>query len=120
MSPPRGFTLVELLVVLAIAAGAAALVGSGWRAAAERSGALAVLAELRTARARAIAERRETAWLPRALPGGIAVAAEPAPVRFFADGGSSGAEITLGAGPRREVIEVDWLTGRAALRREAP
>jgi hypothetical protein len=52
--------------------------------------------------------------------GGVAVAAEPAPVRFFADGGSSGAEITLGAGPRREVIEVDWLTGRAALRREAP
>jgi general secretion pathway protein H len=120
MSAARGFgfTLVELLVVLAIAAGAAALVASGWRAASERNGALAVLTELRTARARAIAERRETAWLPRALPGGSAIAGEP--VRFFADGGSSGAEITLGAGPRRTVIEVDWLTGRAALRRAAP
>jgi len=117
---PRGFTLVELLVVMAIVASLAALAGASWRTGAERAGALGVLRELRLARAQAISERREVAWLPRELASGIGVAAEPAPVRFFPDGGSSGAVVTVGAGTRRRVIGVDWLTGRAVLRAGAP
>jgi general secretion pathway protein H len=115
----RGFTLVELLVVMAIMAGVAALAGATWRLAADRAGARLVLGELRAARWQAIAARGEVAWVPHDLPGGVTVAAKPAPVRFFADGGSSGAEITIVAGPRRRVIDVDWLTGHAALREAA-
>jgi len=112
----RGFTLLELLVVMTIMGGVAALAGAAWRVSADRAGVLAVLGELATARWQAIAARRPVAWQPHDLPRAARVIAEPLPVRFFPDGGSTGGEITIVAGARRRVIEVDWLTGRAALR----
>ncbi len=136
-----GYTLIELLVVLAllglitaiaVPSFTTALPGARLRAAARDLGA-----ELRFARARAIASNRETlltvdltnrryevegAGKSRALPDGLElvmrtaqseiVGAERASIRFFPDGGSTGGRITLTLGARVYLVGVDWLTGR--------
>ena len=113
-----GFTLLEALVALAILALAWLLVAPALpdgllRSELERS-ARALAAELREARARAIAEQRETVVrLDR--PGVAARTAEPGAVRFFPEGGATAAVVTLERGGRAFRIEVDWLTGRVAL-----
>jgi general secretion pathway protein H len=108
-----GFTLIELLVVMAIAAGLAALAAPGFSALASRatldSGARALAASLRAARSQAISQHREVVFALDAQHGG-------GEVRFFADGSSSGARIRMAAARRARVVEVDWLTGRVAVR----
>ncbi len=36
-------------------------------------------------------------------------------IRFFADGSSNGGRVTVGAGGRAYLIDVDWLTGRVTI-----
>lgn len=114
----RGFTLLEMLAVLAIAALAWLLVAPAlpdglFRSELERSAA-ALAAELREARARAVAERREIAVDVRRA-GLAATSAEPGVVRFFPEGGATAASLALRVGERSARIDVDWLTGRISL-----
>jgi general secretion pathway protein H len=137
----RGFTLVELLVVLAIAGLmlavtppliTAALPGIELKAAARRTAGA-----LRLAREIAIAEGRDAAWVVDieqhryaiegdhrggSLPGGLElelVAAEEemksetvGAIRFYPDGSSSGGRVILKRGDGGYQVGVNWLTGR--------
>ncbi|HYE49873.1 MAG TPA: type II secretion system protein [Azospirillaceae bacterium] len=140
--PEDGFTLLEVLAVVAVMALALALVvpavGAGGGASALAADGRALLAAARLARQQAILEEREVVltldlerrrWsLPGAggdLSGRVALtvtadAAETgagaAAVRFLPDGGSTGAEVVLAAGEARRTLRIDWLTGHATLR----
>jgi general secretion pathway protein H len=137
----RGFTLLELLVVMVIVALLVALVPplfSGAVPGARLKGAARDLAvELRYARSHAITRNQDMevrlnleppayavpGRAPRTLPEGVKIQVVSATsrrvlqptsyrVRFFPDGSSSGAQITLSGGSRSYRIGVDWLTGR--------
>jgi general secretion pathway protein H len=141
-----GFTLVEMLVALAIMGLAMTLVAGG-RASGSRTltakGAAAELASgLREARSQAIAEDRpvfltidvaaHTFWigdhLARSLPvdlplsvtaGRGRVGGGQARILFDADGSSSGGLIRVGDGPQSLSIRIDWLSGRIRIGHEA-
>jgi general secretion pathway protein H len=143
----RGFSLMELIVVLAILAVAAAVVApsvgrtaDGVRARAEVG---AVAAFLRSAREQAVARRQAlevradaathalvvrpvgaegeaAVQARRAVSPLLRIAADPPPARvtFFPHGMSSGARFVIAApGPRAYVITVDALTGRVSTER---
>lgn len=139
-----GFTLIELVVVLAILGLAYALVPpllSGVRANAELKGAARQLAAgLRQARNYAVVRRTEavltldvekrdfavsgdarTYRLPRQVQLRLVTAQrevvddKQAAIRFYADGSSNGARITLMSGERSFEVDVNWLTGRVAI-----
>lgn len=121
-----GFTLIEMLVVLAIAALVAGIGFprmQGQIAAQEwRTAVASVTAQLRTARARAVLSGRPVtvaaagsgmridAGVPTPLPASVTLAA-PLPVIFFGDGSASGGEIGVRSGARRRVIAVSPATG---------
>ena len=141
-----GVTLLELLIVLTIMAIAAAFVypmfgGTGASTAELKSAARQVAAGLRYARSEALATRQETRVMldlgertfridrdayVHALPKAIEVKLFTAQsdlvndrvgaIRFFADGGSNGGRVTLASGERKYDIDIDWLTGRVAIR----
>jgi general secretion pathway protein H len=136
---PRGFTLLELMVVLGILGAVLVALARGLPppAAGARldADAAATAGLLRAARARAIAGDRP-AWvavdtaagvltndagLARPLAAGVRVGATAAGTEiaggvarfvFEPDGSSSGGRVTLAAGGRVAEIGVDWLTGR--------
>src|SRR5713226_6769719 len=137
-----GFTLIEVLAVLAILGVALALVVS-YRAPATsrldlRASAAAVASGLRLARSEAILENRAVTFdldlaghrfragsaTPQKLPPGLAIelltiAGErrlglAGDIRFNPDGSSTGGRITLADGGRTIVVGVDWLTGRVS------
>lgn len=138
-----GFTLIEMLVVLAILALVAALLPpllEGGQARAELTAASRELAAaLRETRSLALREGHSEAFLVDSTAGvfraGPAPARRVAPglalaivapadgrtatpvgaIRFFADGSSSGGRLILLQGERRSYVTVDWLTGRVAL-----
>ena len=140
-----GVTLLELLVVLAIMALAAAFVyplfgGTGVSTGELKSAARQVAAGLRLARSEALATRQETRVVldleqrtfridrdayVHALPKMVEVKLFTAQsdlvndrvgaIRFFADGGSNGGRVTLASGTRKYDVDVDWLTGRVAI-----
>lgn len=137
-----GFTLVEILVVLAILGAALALAlarGPARSAGLEaRAAASQVAQALRLGRSRAIAGGRPVAVildLPAhaltldgakrlALPASVALAAVMAdgsvPARlaafvFAPDGSATGGRVWLGAAPRGLAVSVDWLTGRVGV-----
>jgi general secretion pathway protein H len=144
MRRPLGFTLIELVVVLAILGLAYALVPplfSRARATAELKGATRQLAAgLRQARNYAVVRRTETVLtldvekrdftvsgdsrtyrLPRQVELKLLTAQREvvndklASIRFYADGSSNGGRVTLGSGERSFEVDVNWLTGRVAI-----
>lgn len=113
----RGFTLLEMLVVMAVTALIAALgwpaVERGIGAAQFRSQARSALSLLVEARARAVAQGRAVRFAP-------ADSAELPDVRwtlprggltFHADGSASGGEVLMQAGERRARFAVEPTTG---------
>ena len=141
----RGFTLVELLVVLVIAALALALVGTSISrsvsGAEMRNAARKVAASLRYTRTHAILTKSEQVFLvdtekrsfraadreTQELPKGMNVELNTARseltsetaggIRFYPDGGSTGGNVRLEANGRVYQVNVAWLTGEASLQR---
>lgn len=141
-TPMHGFTLIELLVVLVIAALVAALVmprlTGATEKAAVRSAARELEAELRSTRSIAMAQGRPQSLIVDTahgafqqgmrtgrLPGGIHLSlttttgdridAQTGRIRFFPDGTSTGGGIDVWAGSDRNLVLVDWLSGRVSI-----
>jgi general secretion pathway protein H len=140
----RGFTILELLVVLVIGAIAySILLGVPFRgpSVADLKAASRTLASgLRQAQSTALATRRDALLTldldsrefevtgghgPRALPRELElklytaqqeVASErKGAIRFYPDGSSTGGRITVASGERKFLVDVDWLTGRVTI-----
>lgn len=141
-SADEGFTLLELVVVLAIAAGIAALsLPNVWRKPAGlalRATALDMASMMRAARSDAVRSNNERGFLvnpaqriywsdantaQRPIPHSLAIdatfsALEPSSAgsgryTFFADGTASGGKIVLREGNQAATIFIDGLTGNA-------
>ena len=139
----RGFTLLELIVVLAIAAlvlGAVLPLGSRRGGRELERAARDVAASLRLVRERAILANATTALTvdlehgfyqgeggrAAAFPRGAevrlatAVAEEESPrigrIRFYPDGSASGGGVLLARDGERLAVLVDWLTGGVSVR----
>ena len=134
ISPQRGFTLLEMLVVIVLISIAAGLVGfglqQGLRTAKERQAVGQMVEALRSTRARAIVSGRSEKTLfdmrarsfqapgrpLRHWPAGLQVTLHTAEqagaaVEFYADGSSTGGNLLLTNGSRRWRIDIGWLTG---------
>lgn len=141
-----GFTLVELLVVMVIAALVLGLVATSISrnisGAEMRSAANKLAASLRHTRTRAILDKQEQVFLvdaenrsylapkrePVVLPEGMNIALTTARseltsenvggIRFYPDGGSTGGFVELDANGRIYRVDVAWLTGEASIHRD--
>ena len=139
-----GFTLLEIIIVLAIGAMAYAMIlGIPFRGASTadlKAAARTLASGLRQAQTMAITTRRDASLtldmdareytLPgeteaRHLPKGIDLKLYTAQsevsserkgaIRFYPDGSSTGGRITLSVGERKYLVDVDWLTGRVSI-----
>ncbi len=127
----RGFTLLEMLIVIAILGLVAGLVlargpmrSAGLNA---RSAATLLAGSLRAARSEAIATDQPVAVRIDGPAGLVQIGARPPqrlgaqlvsperPIVFAPDGSSSGGQIVVAAGPLRRLVAVDWLTGRVSI-----
>ncbi len=144
----RGFTLIEIVVVLAILGLMTALIlprMSGTQSRTDlRVAAREIAAGLRSTRNLAMMRGHSEAFLvdtthgafragstatPRRVPGQVklllvTITQEQnddavGSIRFFADGSSSGGGVRLINGTNRDVVAVDWLTGRVVVGDEA-
>lgn len=143
----RGFTLVELLVVLVIASLVLTLVGTSISrsigGAEMRTAGKKLAASLRYTRTRAIITKSEQVFLvdtegkkytaaerdPVSLPEDMNVLLTTARseltsenvggIRFYPDGGSTGGSVQLEANKQIYTINVAWLTGEATIERDA-
>ena len=141
----RGFTLVEIMVVMVIIALVMGLVATSMArsvsSAEARATSRELVASLRYTRARAILDKKEqvfrvdtenrTYQAPGrkqvALPKGVDVTITTARseftsenvggIRFFPDGGSTGGHIELFVNEREYRVNVAWLTGETQLER---
>lgn len=128
----RGFTLIELMIVLAVLSLAAVLalpyLATGRNRAALGGAVQTVRAALHAARAAAIAEDREVAFAggmdgyridgarqDLATSGVVVEIKGGSRIAFFPSGGSSGGRVVLHDGAASRAIEVEALTGRAVL-----
>jgi general secretion pathway protein H len=145
VAAPRdaGFTLIEVLVVVAVLGLAMSLVAARGPMRSRAMDMQAVVEQVaqaaRLAHARAIAQNRIARLVldipahslridngrPMVLPASMtiamtAVAGESgggtlAAIRFNPDGSATGGQIELADGPRRALVGVDWLTGRISV-----
>jgi general secretion pathway protein H len=143
MRRPAGFTLLEIIIVLAIGVAIYALIlGVPMRgSSADLKWAARTLASgLRQAQTTAMATRHDAVLTldldarefvvsgdreRRKLPDGVdlklytaqsEVASErKGAIRFYPDGSSTGGRITVSAGERKYLVDVDWLTGRVSI-----
>ena len=146
MKPNRGFTLVELMVVLVIISLMLALVGTSISrsisGAEMRESARKVAASLRYTRTKAILSKSEQVFTldtetgayqaadrpPEELPEGMNAELNTARseltsetaggIRFYPDGGSTGGNVRLEANGRVYQVNVTWLTGEASVQRD--
>jgi len=142
----NGFTLVELMVVMVIAALVLTLVGTSISrsisGAEMRTAARKLAASLRYTRTHAIlvkseqvflidtenhsytAPGRETVVLPEGMNVQLTTARSELTsenvggIRFYPDGGSTGGHVLLEANERIYRVNVAWLTGEASVQRE--
>ena len=139
-----GFTLLEILIALAIAVvGYALVAGVIFRGPSQydlKTSARTLAASLRQAQSTAMATRRDTTLTldveareyavtgesqPHKLPEGIELklftaqseveSDKRAAIRFYPDGSSTGGRITVALGERKYLVDVDWLTGRVSI-----
>ena len=144
MKRESGFTLLEMMVVLVIAAIAYAVLLSaplGKASAADLKAAARTLASgLRQAQTTAMATRKDAVLTidvesreyvtsldttPRKLPDNLELKLYAAQsevsserrgsIRFYPDGSSTGGRITVASGERKYLVDVDWLTGRVSI-----
>ena len=144
MGSQRGFTLLEMVIVLTLGVVIYALILSGpmgkASAADLKAAARSLAAGLRTAQTMAMATRHDalltvdmeshqymTSGDPQArkLPSNIDLKLYTAQtevtsdhtgsIRFYPDGSSTGGRITVASGERKYFVDVDWLTGRVAI-----
>lgn len=141
----RGFTLVEIMVVMVIIALVLGLVGTSMSrsvsSAEARAASRNLVASLRYTRARAIIDKQETVFQVNTeersyqapgrklvtLPEGVDVTITTARsevtseavygIRFFPDGGSTGGHIELTVNDREYRVNVAWLTGESKLQK---
>lgn len=140
----RGFTLIEMLVVLAIAGLLVALALPRLTGADEKAALRAAVdqlaAGLRLTRSFAMTHGRSESFVldtasgafragdgsaPAQIPRGVRAALvtvaqdrdgpHQGRIEFFADGSSTGGGITLAAANERSEVLVDWLTGRVSI-----
>jgi general secretion pathway protein H len=139
-----GFTLLEVIVVLVIGAVMYALIlGVPFRGASVadlKSAARTLASGLRQAQTLAMVSRRDAVLTldvearqyvlagesePKELPKDIELklftaqseiqSENKGSIRFYPDGSSTGGRITVKAGERRYLVDVDWLTGRVSI-----
>ncbi|MGZ9033158.1 MAG: GspH/FimT family pseudopilin [Rhodospirillales bacterium] len=142
-SREQGFTLFEVLVVLAIIALVTAIMAPalfrGFGGTQARAAAYEIAAALRRAHSEAVAENADVAvvfdlargayapeWArARVVPEGVRLELYAAEVeqldatsggiRFFPDGSATGGQVTVGDEVARYQVDVDWLTGRVSV-----
>lgn len=142
-----GFTLFEMLLTLALAAGLTLIAmpnfGPAIDSARLKSTSRDVVSALRHARSLALRQRREIRFtldihqhiytlsdkpkiyrLPETIELKLFTADSEVidqgrgSVLFFPDGSSTGGRVTLVAGPRKRLIDINWLTGYVSLTEE--
>ncbi len=142
-----GFTLLELLIVLAIAAASFAMVGprvsSGLSTMKLNTAANDMASALRFTRSRAISDTREAEFfldverhryrvtgkhkeyrVPESIHLKLLTAESEmigdgqGVIRFFPDGSSTGGRVTLEVGQQKRLVDVNWLTGQIVIRTE--
>lgn len=116
----RGFTLIEMLVVLTILGLVGAILAISLRTPSDAREARYARQVLRAAFAEAALEARRTGRPALVAPGKVAEGAALAPalpaaradhLAFYPDGSSSGGRVSLAGKP---VLEIDWLSGEVA------
>ena len=133
-NPQRGFTLLEMLVVIVLISIAAGLLGfglqQGLKTARERQAVGQIVDALRSTRARAIVSGATQSTLfdlntlsfqapdrpPKHWPAELQVTLHTAEqagsaIEFYPDGSSTGGHLLLAHGTRRWRIDIGWLTG---------
>jgi general secretion pathway protein H len=144
MKREGGFTILEVIVVLVIGAIAYSLIlGVPMRGASIydlKSSARSLASGLRQAQTTAMATRRDTVLtldmeakefvVPgvsdvRKLPDAVdlklytaqseVTSEKRGSIRFYPDGSSTGGRITVSAGERKYLVDVDWLTGKVSI-----
>jgi general secretion pathway protein H len=149
MRPGRGFSMIELLVVVVLVAAATAMAASAMRSGLPgqqlRNAAREISAQLRYTRAQAIATGKPQRFVIDAdsrewqapqrrhghVPDDILVTATSARIetprrgiagfRFFPEGASTGGRIVLSRDRAAWQLDIDWLTGEVSMERaEAP
>jgi general secretion pathway protein H len=141
-----GFTLIEMIVVIAIMGLTLALIGLKLQPVSPASHARAAAEEisgaLRAARSQALVNNRSVLFTldlsppayrlgsqsPKALPGDVAFSlltgrdlvssGSEGRIRFDPDGASSGGQVTINGGGQVWMVGVDWLSGRVSIERK--
>jgi general secretion pathway protein H len=148
-SPTAGFTLLEMMVVLVVAALITGVAVPAFQPAIAsmqlRSAAQDVASGLRHARGTALASGREQTFFldlgkhsytlsdrkkAYSLPSGVkldlftaeqelSAETQSGYIRFYPDGSATGGRVSLSAGERKLVVDVNWLTGVIAVREQS-